>query len=88
MKEIDPENGRLGSRLISRIENKIANCQSARLAAAVLTVKGMVAGRPAAAAVAIALEQRLGRLKERTSGCFYLCVIDFQTPAGRLMFTA
>lgn len=46
-----------------------------------------IAGRSRRRDFEVAWQQRLGRLKERTSGSFYLCVIELQTPAGRLTFT-
>jgi hypothetical protein len=47
-----------------------------------------IAGRSRHSDFEVAWQQRLQRLKERTTGSFYLCVIELQTPAGRLLFSA
>jgi hypothetical protein len=48
-----------------------------------------VAGRSRRSDFEVAWQHRLDRLKERTCGrSFFLCVIELQTPTGRLMFTA
>ncbi len=44
-----------------------------------------IAGRSRRADLEVAWQQRLQRLQERHAGSFCLCVIEFETPAGRLM---
>jgi hypothetical protein len=47
-----------------------------------------VAGRSRSGDFESAWTNRLARLKERAVGAFYLCVVEFQTPAGRLLYHA
>jgi hypothetical protein len=44
-----------------------------------------IAGRSRRADVEVAWQQRLQRLTERSRGGFYLCVIELETPTGRLI---
>lgn len=45
-----------------------------------------VAGRSRRSDFAAAWHQRRERLSERGTGGFYICVVEFETPAGRLAF--
>src|SRR5947208_6264116 len=47
-----------------------------------------VAGRSRHSDFEVAWQQRLQRLQVKATGSFYLCVIEMQTPAGRLLFSA
>jgi hypothetical protein len=47
-----------------------------------------IAGRSRRSDFEVAWQQRLERLKERAPAGFYLCVVELQSPAGRLMFSA
>lgn len=47
-----------------------------------------IAGRSRRSDFEVAWQQRRERLKERAIGGYYLCVVELQTPAGRLMFSA
>jgi hypothetical protein len=47
-----------------------------------------IAGRSRRGDLETAWEQRLRRLRERAPGSFYLCVTEWETPAGRLLFSA
>lgn len=47
-----------------------------------------IAGRSRQTDFEAAWQQRLQRLKERAGSGFYLGVVEFQTPSGRLMFSA
>lgn len=46
-----------------------------------------ISGRSRRADFEVAWQQRLQRLTERATGGFYLCVVELQTPGGRLMFS-
>jgi hypothetical protein len=45
-----------------------------------------IAGRSRRSDFEAAWQQRLQRLEERTSGGFYLCVLEWESPTGRLLF--
>jgi hypothetical protein len=45
-----------------------------------------IAGRSRKSDFEAAWQQRLLRLAERTTNGFYLCVIEFETLTGRLLF--
>jgi hypothetical protein len=45
-----------------------------------------IAGRSRRADFSVAWQERVDRLKDRATGGFYLCVVELQSPAGRLMF--
>jgi hypothetical protein len=45
-----------------------------------------IAGRSRRSDFDVAWQQRIERLRKRTASGFYLCVVEMQTPAGRLMF--
>jgi hypothetical protein len=45
-----------------------------------------IAGRSRQSDFEVAWQQRLERLQARAAGSFYLCVMELETPAGRLMF--
>jgi len=47
-----------------------------------------IAGRSRRSDFQAAWQQRLERLQERTTGGFYLCVVELETPTGRLFFRA
>lgn len=47
-----------------------------------------IAGRSRQGDFEPAWQQRLHRLQEKVTGSFYLCVVELQTPAGRLLFHA
>ena len=46
-----------------------------------------IAGRSRHSDFEVAWQERFQRLQERATGSFYLCVIELQTPAGRLLFS-
>jgi hypothetical protein len=45
-----------------------------------------IAGRSRRGDFEVAWQQRLQRLTDRSHGGFYLCVVELETPAGRLIF--
>jgi hypothetical protein len=47
-----------------------------------------IAGRSRRSDFEVAWQQRLQRLTDRVRGGFYLCVLELETPAGRLAFVA
>jgi hypothetical protein len=47
-----------------------------------------IAGRSRRSDFEVAWQQRLQRLGERATGGFYLCVVELETPSGRLLFRA
>jgi hypothetical protein len=46
-----------------------------------------IAGRSRRSDFEATWQQRLQRLRERATGSFYLCVLELETPAGRLLFS-
>lgn len=47
-----------------------------------------IAGRSRRSDFEVAWQQRVRRLTERAGGGFYLCVVELETPTGRLTFVA
>lgn len=47
-----------------------------------------IAGRSRKSDFAVAWQQRWNRLTERRPAGFYLCVVEWETPAGRLAFSS